>query len=159
MKCFELRWAPLLLVLAACSSVGIHFPRSALFEVHRTEGAERIEDGTCRVGDAAALPTTQRFGHLSTRAITSVIEARFEEYKDCYEDLLERGGKRRGTVFLDFTVAPDGTVSRSKASSDELEDDALLRCIVDLSCGMKFPEPEGDASVTVSYPFAFTHDL
>ncbi|MBX2802001.1 MAG: AgmX/PglI C-terminal domain-containing protein [Myxococcales bacterium] len=88
---------------------------------------------------------------LSNDQIRQVARASMGQVRACYERALKAAPSLRGRLVVAWTVAPSGVVSKARAKSDSLGDEALQRCVVDAVHGWSFPE--ADTSTSVSFPF------
>jgi len=113
--------------------------------------------GKIRIGSVSAPATDAVLeGSLSREEIEAVIKANLAKIKACYETRLQ--GKRglAGRVITNFTITPDGRVSKSDIANSDLSDGPTESCITREIRRWKFPLPRGGGEVKVVYPFVFT---
>lgn len=55
-----------------------------------------------------------------------------------------------------FEIAGDGSVARVAVAADEVGDPRVGRCVQQRVYGLDFPEPRGQGTVVVTYPFLFS---
>jgi hypothetical protein len=92
--------------------------------------------------------------------IRPVVRKKWDEFRACA--VPETGGgasqgpaKARGSIVLDVTVAPDGTVSDVVDYSSTLPSRASDLCVIAAARTMVFPEPQGGHSALISFPLLF----
>ena len=98
----------------------------------------------------AGLTTITR-GSLAKEAIKPVITAHLGDIRRCYESGLKHHALA-GRVFVQFTIATDGSVAASTVQDSTLDDAVVEYCISDAVRTWPFPKPTG-GPVVVSYPF------
>jgi outer membrane biosynthesis protein TonB len=69
----------------------------------------------------------------------------------CYEAALAKEPKLAGNVTSTFEIAPDGHVLNATTSGLP----AVAPCVASVIRAIEFPKPTNNASVNVTYPFAF----
>lgn len=92
---------------------------------------------------------------LSRNQISSTIESNRSQYIRCYESRITAKPKLSGKVVVAFLVSPNGTVADSRIKESTLGDALAESCIINVVKSSQFPEPGGQASVKVVYPFKF----
>ncbi len=94
-------------------------------------------------------------GSLDKDVIRKVVRAHINEIRVCYNHGLARDPTLAGKVGLQFTIGPDGTVTKSIVESSTLSaaDRTTADCIAAAPLRWRFPEPEGGGSVIITYPF------
>jgi hypothetical protein len=75
--------------------------------------------------------------------------------KACYENALKQKPELRGSVNINFVVAPDGKVAYADAAQgdDALDDAPTVACILAEIRKLEFPAPKG-GRVFINYPVA-----
>lgn len=99
---------------------------------------------------ATGAPTR---GTLPKAVIDERLSAAAPAISACYERGLKTKPGLRGTVSVNFVVAPDGKVAHADTSEgdDALTDDATIDCILAAIRKLEFPEPKG-GRVFINYP-------
>jgi pSer/pThr/pTyr-binding forkhead associated (FHA) protein len=93
---------------------------------------------------------------LTQQEIRAVINARINEIRHCYEQLLQRSPSAAGRVEINFTVALSGRVSVASVGQSTLSDVITRGCMTGVVKRWEFPKPRGGQPVEVTYPFSFT---
>lgn len=94
-------------------------------------------------------------GSLSKAIIRRVIRRHRNEYRYCYEKVLNKAPGLAGKVRVSFTIGADGKVIAAKTLDDTLKDPAVAKCLVRKVKRWVFPAPKGGGVVAVVYPFVF----
>lgn len=97
----------------------------------------------------------QRVGRLTDTEIQTTFSAAAARFRACYEDARREKPMLRGRVTLAVTVATDGSVKQAEPRDNGLDDDALTRCVLVVAKGLRFPRPQFDGEVAVTYPLSF----
>jgi len=108
--------------------------------------AQPVEPGITSAGG----PTR---GTLPKAVIDKQLKAAGPAIQACYEQALKTKPELRGTVDINFVVAPDGKVAHADVSEsdDALNDVPTLDCILGEIRKLTFPEPNG-GRVFINYP-------
>jgi len=93
-------------------------------------------------------------GKLPPEVVQRIVRRNFGRLRLCYENGLRRDPRLEGTVFVEFTIGADGSVSGVK-SSGTLPDKAVVDCVDRAFVVLSFPQPEA-GTVKVRYPIQFT---
>lgn len=104
--------------------------------------------------DAPVAPVL--LGSLDRELIDGVIKAEMGDVRRCYETLLDRAPTAEGTVTMKFVIAADGSVASAAIKSSPFSETVFHDCLTSTFRSFRFPEPEGDGIVIVSYPFIFS---
>lgn len=99
-----------------------------------------------------------RQGTLDKEVIRRVIREHINDVRRCYEAGLAKKPGLEGRVIVRFTVAASGSVSGAKMQESTMNDPPTEECITAAVKTWKFPRPEGDGPVVVSYPFVLKSD-
>ncbi len=104
-----------------------------------------------------ASPAPQRITtrQLPPEVIQRVIRASFGKFRRCYELGLRSCPNLQGRVNVNFTIRPNGTVSRADGKGSDLADTAVVDCVTREFKQLVFPTFEGPP-IRVSYPVLFT---
>lgn len=94
-------------------------------------------------------------GDLERAEIEVVIKQRMGLIRRCYTRELRRNPRLQGTVKVRFVIGENGWVKYAAVRRSDLANQVVEQCIIDEMRKLKFPQPEGDGSVIVTYPFAF----
>lgn len=115
----------------------------------RNEAAP-VEPGVQR---ADAAPTR---GRLAKAAIDQTVAERQGRFAACYGAALATDPALRGTILVNFVVAPDGTVPYAAAleAGTDLPNDRVIDCVLEEFQALVFPKPTGGRAVA-TYPLAF----
>lgn len=95
-------------------------------------------------------------GTMTPDQVDLVIKRHLSQIRFCYQRQLPRDPHLSGKVSVRFVIAGDGTVSLAKVHDSSLGNEEVERCIVDRFFRMQFPQPLGNGTVIVKYPFLFT---
>lgn len=90
---------------------------------------------------------------LDKDQIAAVIQKNLGQVRFCYEQGLQIESSLNGRVSVDFTVSPQGKVSRAVVQNTTLNAKAVEECIMMRLKTWTFPLPRGGAEVKVTYPF------
>lgn len=109
---------------------------------------------------ATARPAMQaRMCHRATD-IQEAFRARHPGLRACYEDALARDREARGLVGARFTIARDGDVPLMCIATSEIQDAALVECLLDVLEHVQVPAADatcqGGERQRVTYPLVFT---
>ncbi|MEM6274707.1 MAG: TonB family protein [Myxococcota bacterium] len=96
-----------------------------------------------------AAPTSQAEFDTLMRARIHKISGQLDR---CYAIARANDNEASGRVMVSFTIAKDGTVSRSRIAKTSIDDEEMLACILDQVDSTVFPKPIG-------YPTSFTLPL
>lgn len=92
-------------------------------------------------------------GKLDKDIIRRIVRAHINEVRHCYNQGLARDERLGGRVTIGFTIGSDGKTSKSIVEKSTLGDELVGNCIAKAVERWKFPKPQGDGPVVVSYPF------
>jgi hypothetical protein len=92
---------------------------------------------------------------LPAEKVKAIVAAKKPAIGVCFEASAAKADGRGGLLELRWRVEADGSVSRTQIARDDLEDEALASCVIEVVKTMRFPRPETGGLVHVSYPFAF----
>ena len=95
-------------------------------------------------------------GSLDKETIRRVIRRRRNEYRYCYEKVLNRVPNLAGRLQIAFTIGADGSVSLVKVLPGTLNNAAVSKCLERKAKRWVFPAPKGGGVVKVVYPFVFS---
>jgi hypothetical protein len=101
---------------------------------------------------ANAHPAVQARPGSDKNVIRRHVRAELPRVERCYQLDLPARPDLAGTATATFTIAPTGQVTSVHVVGMGLEVDA---CIESIFRGMRFPAPENDGTVNVTYPFTF----
>src|SRR5215831_16479072 len=93
--------------------------------------------------------------------VEEVIEAHFDEIRNCYQ----RAGKAQkyagGKVTLRFMITGSGEAEDVLVVASDLGNYGVERCLVDVGRHLTFKAPEGNKATTFDYPVEFrsTHEM
>lgn len=95
-------------------------------------------------------------GALDPALIDGMIKRHLASFRFCYQRQLQSEPELSGKVTLQFVIAKDGSVSRSKVKSSSMGSAAVESCLSERMLRLRFPEPKGGGIVMVTYPFVFS---
>ena len=108
--------------------------------------AKPVEPGISMTG----APTR---GTLPKAVIDEKLKSAGPVIQACYEQALKTKPKLRGSLDINFVVAPDGKVAHADADAGDeaLDDAATVDCILGAIKKLEFPPPNG-GRVFINYP-------
>ena len=83
---------------------------------------------------------TQATGGLPNEVVARIVRQQFGRFRSCYATALATGKNVGGRVTLELSIEPDGKLASVKNVSSTLNDAAAVRCVVDATTGLEFPE-------------------
>ena len=92
---------------------------------------------------------------LDSQSIRRVWNHAKKSFLVCYEAALKENPTLKGRIKVEFTIDESGRVSRAKAVQVALDDEAVVKCVVDHVATLTFPKPS-KGSVEVAMPLTFT---
>jgi len=92
-------------------------------------------------------------GGLSPDSIADVIRRNLGQIRFCYEKGLQLQPGLAGRVNMSWTIDGSGGVQLAKIKKTSLNNSSVENCIVQRLRTWKFPIPQNNADVKVSYPF------
>ncbi len=144
-----------LLLLLACSSPA---PEQEVATAPTPVPAPVVEEApppAGSIGGAPILPDPVVLGAISAEAVAAGVDAQMEAINRCYEDARAKNAALAGKVLVRFSIAQDGTVSRTSISSTSLWDPPTEDCVSEQVAQARFPALEGGRVAIVTYPFVF----
>ena len=106
-----------------------------------------------REAEPAPRPTVG--GSLDRSVIARHMAQARTEVRRAYETELRSDPDLRGRIVVRLTIAPDGTVTAADIATDTVGSPTLNTRILAILRRLRFPEPAGAGSMTITYPFAF----
>jgi TonB family protein len=94
-------------------------------------------------------------GTLSNEQIQKAVNDGVKGFDACYTLGADKDGKLEGTVTIQATVGPLGTVNEASVSKTTMKNPKVDACVVDAFKKLKFPQPDGGSTVMISYPMTF----
>ncbi len=94
-------------------------------------------------------------GGLDMDQIAEVIEKNRGQIEFCYEQGLQMNGRLAGRVGVRFTIGGTGRVATAGVASSSMRAAQVEGCILSKLRGFRFPQPVGNVTVKVLYPFKF----
>jgi hypothetical protein len=107
------------------------------------------------IGGAPILPDPVVLGAISAEAVDAGIAAQMEAINRCYEEARAKNAALAGKVLVRFSIAQDGSVSRTSIRSTSLWDTPTEDCVSARVAQALFPALEGGRVAIVTYPFVF----
>jgi hypothetical protein len=110
----------------------------------RERVARRIVLPELRFGD------TKAEGPLPRELVQRVVRQNFGRYRSCVAEGLPATPKASENIRLELEIEPDGRVGRVQSTGSTLKNAGVLRCIVDATKTLEFPErPQSTRSVQI----------
>ncbi|MFU8804309.1 MAG: AgmX/PglI C-terminal domain-containing protein [Bradymonadaceae bacterium] len=104
----------------------------------------KLSTGTPQVGD-----------FCDAANIRSVVGARSNAIRYCFERELQTNPSLSGQITAQWTIGLDGAVSRASVASSTMNNNTVEGCIVRVIQRMRFEKPDGGMCV-INYPFVFS---
>ncbi|MCB0421987.1 MAG: energy transducer TonB [Bdellovibrionales bacterium] len=95
----------------------------------------------------------QVVGGLEKSQIAAVINRNIGQVIYCYEKGLQKQPNLSGRVAIEFVIAGNGRVSEANVSRSSLQHNKVESCITNKLKAWRFPKPQGNVDVNVTYPF------
>lgn len=90
---------------------------------------------------------------LDRSAIDEVIRRNLGQVRFCYEQALQNTPGLSGRVAMDFVIGGNGLVKTASVANSSLANKGVEDCITMRLKTWKFPVPQGNVDVKVTYPF------
>ena len=94
-------------------------------------------------------------GTLSNEQIQAAVNENAKAFDACYTLGADKDGKLSGTVTIQATVGPNGTVNEASVKKSTVKNTKVDDCVRDAFKTIKFPQPAGGGTVMISYPMTF----
>jgi hypothetical protein len=94
-------------------------------------------------------------GGLTRDIIQRVIRSHLHEIRYCYERELAQDQTLGGKVVVTLRISPAGQVEAVGKKLSNMNNEALVTCVLERVARWQFPEPRQGVPVLVSYPFLF----
>ena len=94
-------------------------------------------------------------GGLDHDQIAEVIRRHMGEVVNCYEQALQKQPNLSGRMNTKFIIGGSGSVASAQVVHSSVKSAAVESCVISRLRSWKFPKPQGNVDVRVSYPFAF----
>ena len=95
-------------------------------------------------------------GSLKKGEIKSVMMENLGRVRFCYEKALKENPDLKGEISVDFVIGRDGRVESAEVGESSLDHPEMEACVLEKVSGFEFPEPKGEGTVSVTYPFIFS---
>ncbi len=92
-------------------------------------------------------------GGLDSGLIADVVRRNLGQIRFCYEQGLQLNSSLSGRVAVNWVIDGSGRVKTAKVGNTSLNNKTVEDCILNRLRTWKFPIPEGNQEVPVSYPF------
>jgi hypothetical protein len=96
-------------------------------------------------------------GRIPPETIQRIVRQSFGRFRGCYQDAVGVQGGVSARVTVRFVIGRDGSVTSASAASDA-PSSSLAPCVTKAFYALSFPQPDGDAVVSVTYPLVFSAD-
>ena len=142
-----------MLLLLACSSPAPEQAENSVPVPERV--AEKSVAPVGSIGGAPILPDPVVLGAISGEAVDAGVAAQMEAINLCYENARSANAGLAGKVLVRFSIAQDGSVSRTSISSTTLWDPPTEECVSAQVAQATFPALQSGRVAIVTYPFVF----
>jgi len=107
--------------------------------------------------DASPRDRKKKAGNeqLPAAVVQAVVRANFGKFRLCYEAALRNCPNLSGRVVVNFTIQPNGTVSRADTTGSDIPEVAVSKCVAERFKELVFPTFDGPP-IKVTYPVTFT---
>lgn len=92
-------------------------------------------------------------GALDKDIVRRVIRSHINQVRHCYNEGLVGDPSLRGRVSVQFSINGKGKVPMAVVAETSVKDPNVGRCIAKAVRRWKFPQPQGNGTVMVTYPF------
>jgi Ca-activated chloride channel family protein len=92
-------------------------------------------------------------GTLDKSSIVTAVRPHLSQIHACYQKELAQTPSLQGNLVLQITIGADGSVSAVSLVSSTLGNARVEQCAVTAVRGWTFPQPQGNSSVVIRYPF------
>ena len=97
-------------------------------------------------------------GGIEPRRIDEVVRRKQFQIRYCYQREQRKDPSLRGKLVIQFTIAEDGRVARTRVSSSTIGSESVGTCVAKRFDGMVFPPPAHGIAI-VRYPLVFDPPL
>jgi hypothetical protein len=107
---------------------------------------------------SAALPAPSGRARLGKEEIRTAVRAVTPLLHDCYHQRLKENEGLAGKAVVKFTIVArdgEGRLDEGEIKRSTLEDLRLETCMLHALTRARFPLPQGEGKITVTYPFIF----
>lgn len=94
-------------------------------------------------------------GALDKSIIARIIKKHYSQIRYCYQKELNKNPNLYGKISINFTISPQGTVSKSTVRVSTMKNNEVEQCVANTIRRIIFPQPKGGGIVVVTYPFIF----
>jgi hypothetical protein len=115
----------------------------------RLGGSHAVHAPVVRMG------TTRVSGRLPPEVIQRIVRQNFGRFRACYQDELRTHPTLQGRVSVRFLIDRTGAVAAPGDGGSDVNDPALVACVVRAFGSLQFPQPDGGV-ITVVYPLQFS---
>jgi TonB family protein len=117
---------------------------------------DSIRNALVKGSDTGQPVMEKQHPYRSPTAVKAVIDRHRKELDMIYKKRLKRGFKLSGSMLVEFTVRPNGAVSRVAVVQSEMGDQSFEKEILRCVWAWRFrPVPAKTGDVTIRYPFEF----
>ncbi len=149
----------LLLGLACTSPEPTGEPASASLDVADAQPTASAEPESAAaagsIGGEPILPDPVVLGGISASAVDAGIASQLDAIHRCYQEELANHAGLAGKVLVRFTIARDGTVSKTAIKSSSLRHPPTETCLSARLSEARFPALERGSVAIITYPFIF----
>ncbi|MDI3289694.1 AgmX/PglI C-terminal domain-containing protein [Polyangium sp. 15x6] len=109
-------------------------------------------EGTSKAPDPDTVPLS---GTLTNEQIQTAVNENVKAFDGCYSLGVDKEGKLAGTVTIQATVGPLGTVNEASVKNSTVKNPKVEDCVRKAFKTVKFPRPAGGGTVMITYPMTF----
>lgn len=91
----------------------------------------------------------------SLELVRRVMRVHLADFRGCYARQLERAPDTAGELVVAFDIAGNGAAANARVALSTTHSAALDRCVVSVVAARSFPQPPGNATLIVRFPFVF----
>jgi hypothetical protein len=117
---------------------------------------QRWPPGRVRNGPRIRLGATTVSAGLPPEVVTRITRQNVGRFRVAYERGLKRNKNLAGRIVVQFTIAPDGSVSKASEQGSSLSDSDVIHDVVRSLANLSFPNPAGGGPVLVTLPLDFS---
>lgn len=140
------------LVLAGCGATP---PAGGPGPKEAGGGEKPPSDGSPSEGTPKNPDTMPLSGTLSNEQIQAAVNENAKAFDKCYTLGADKDGKLEGTVTVQATVGPLGTVNEASVKTSTVKNPKVDECVRDAFKTLKFARPGGGGTVMITYPMTF----
>ncbi|MDI1481210.1 AgmX/PglI C-terminal domain-containing protein [Polyangium sp. y55x31] len=118
-------------------------------------GEQASSEGTPSEGTPKDPATVPLSGTLTDEQIQAAVNENVKAFDSCYTLGADKEGKLAGTITVQATVGPLGTVNEASVKKSTVKNPKVDDCVRNAFKTIKFPRPAGGGTVMITYPMTF----